>query len=80
MEVSYPRLPNPVWDLPILSAGVSGVVLEVSDSTVVKAPCGEENRPALQVERAVYARLGAHPLITKLLYVQDDMLVLERLQ
>ena len=80
MEPPYPSLPNRLWDLPLLSAGVSGVVLEVSDSAVVKAPCGEENRPALQIERAIYARLGPHPLITKLLYVQEDMLVLERLQ
>ncbi|KAF2244976.1 kinase-like protein [Trematosphaeria pertusa] len=80
MESPYPSLPDRVWDLPFLSAGVSGIVLQLSDSAVVKVPCGEPNRTAVQTERAIYKRLGSHPCITKLLYAHRDMLVLERLQ
>lgn len=76
-----PSLPNNINDLPFLAAGVSGFVFEVSDSAVVKVPSSnEESRHALEVECAIYKRLGFHPHITKLLYTQKGMLVLERLQ
>ncbi|KAI1979449.1 hypothetical protein LOZ53_000661 [Ophidiomyces ophidiicola] len=70
-----------VIDLPWVSTGVSGLVVEASDSAVIKFPVTGENRAQAQIECAIYKRLGLHPQITKLLSIQhDDMLVLERLQ
>ena len=80
METKYPPIPEKIWQLQVISNGVSGIVLKISDTAVVKIALGEENRPALDTEYAIYQRLGHHPSITKLFYQQNGMLVLERLQ
>ena len=70
-----------VYDLPFLSRGVSSVVFQVSESAIIKAPCGtDESRDELAIERTIYERLGSHPYITKLLFLHKGMIVLERLQ
>lgn len=70
-----------LYDLPILSCGVSGVVFELPDSAVVKVPCGtDQSREDLAIESTIYNRLGSHPYITKFLYTYNGMIVLERLQ
>ncbi|KAF1958341.1 hypothetical protein CC80DRAFT_524489 [Byssothecium circinans] len=80
MEVHH-SLQGSLYDLPILSCGVSGVIFELSDSAIVKVPCGsDQSREELAIESAVYNRLGPHPYITKFLYTYNDMIVLERLQ
>ncbi|KAF2477330.1 uncharacterized protein BDR25DRAFT_349261 [Lindgomyces ingoldianus] len=43
--------------LPLLSASVSRVVLQLSYSVVVKEACGEMNQLVLNTERAIYKRL-----------------------
>lgn len=74
-------LPSPIYNLPFLSTGVSGVVYIFSNSLVVKAPRGtEEARQDLATELEVYRRLGAHPSFPRLHSVQNGMLVLERHQ
>ncbi|KAF2003267.1 kinase-like protein [Amniculicola lignicola CBS 123094] len=39
-----------------------------------------DRREALAIERAIFDRLSSHPYIVKLLYIHNDMIVLERLQ
>ncbi|KAF2254544.1 kinase-like protein [Trematosphaeria pertusa] len=80
MEVHH-SLQGSLYDLAILSHGVSGVVFELPDSTVVKVPCGsDQSREELAIESTIYNRLGSHPYITKFLYTYKGMIVLERLQ
>ncbi|KAF2274065.1 kinase-like protein [Westerdykella ornata] len=57
------------------------MVFEVSESAVIKAPCGtDESRRDLAIECTIYERLGSHPYIAKVLYKHKGMIVLERLQ
>lgn len=80
MEV-HRSLRGNLYDLPILSCGVSGVIFELTDSAVVKVPCGsEQSRKELAIESTIYNRLGSHPYITNFLYTYNGMIVLERLQ
>lgn len=80
MEVHH-ALQGSLHDLPIVSCGVSGAVFELSDSAVVKVPCGtDQSKEELAVESIIYNRLGSHPCIIKYLYTYNGMLVLERLQ
>ena len=70
-----------VHELPFLSRGVSSLIYEFSETAVIKAPCGaDESRHQLDIEGAIYERLGSHPYITKVLSIHQNMLVLERLQ
>ncbi|KAF2691439.1 hypothetical protein K458DRAFT_437910 [Lentithecium fluviatile CBS 122367] len=59
-------LQGSLYDLPILSCGVSGVVFGLPDSAVVKVPRGsDQSREELAIESSIYNRLGSHPYITK---------------
>ncbi|KAF5024771.1 hypothetical protein F66182_3149 [Fusarium sp. NRRL 66182] len=61
--------------------GMSGVVVEAPDLTVIKRPFpGEAFKAQLEVERRIYKRLGQHPYITKFITAHSNEIVLERLQ
>jgi hypothetical protein len=75
-----PKLPERLWDLPFLDRGISGIVFAIDEFSVIKTPTGgEANVREFEVERRIFERLGEHPRIVKMLYVYEDMLVLERL-
>lgn len=78
---ALPPIKGNVFDLPWISGGVSGLVVEASSSTVIKVPfpC-PENREQLEVERKIYERISPHPYITKFLSAHEGMIYLERLQ
>lgn len=74
-------IPDSVHNLPFLSIGVSSMVYKVSETAIIKVPCGtDESSSQLAVERVIYERLGPHPYVTKVLFIYRNMLVLERLQ
>lgn len=61
--------------------GMSGVVVEAPDLTVIKRPFpGEAFEARLDVERRIYKRLGQHSYITKFIAARPNEIVLERLQ
>lgn len=61
--------------------GMSGVVVEAPDLTVIKRPLpGEASEAQLEVESRIYKRLGHHPYITKVITARSNEIVLERLQ
>jgi serine/threonine protein kinase len=61
--------------------GISGVVVEAPDLTVIKRPFpGEASEAQLEIERRIYERLGQHPYITKFIAAHPNEIVLERLQ
>ncbi|OAP60456.1 hypothetical protein AYL99_05458 [Fonsecaea erecta] len=75
------QLPLDRRSLRFINCGVSGMVYAVDEFSVVKWPGGGENNSReLEIERRIFERLGEHPRIVKVLRVERDMLVLERLQ
>ncbi len=70
-----------VNSLPLVSLGISGAILQVSDTIVIKKPIPLPNsKEHIAVECEIYRRLGPHPHITKFLGVYQGMPLLERLQ
>lgn len=61
--------------------GLSGVVTEGPDRTVIKKPFpGDESKAQLDIERQIYERLGEHPYITRFIAANSNEIILERLQ
>lgn len=75
------QLPQDLWSLPFINRGISGIVFAVDELSVIKTPAGGENNcQELEIERKILERLGEHPRIVKLLRIDRDMIILERLQ
>ena len=74
------QLPQDLWSLPLIDRGISGIVFAIDDCSVIKTPVGGEgNAQELEVERRIVERLGEHPHIVRLLRVDRDMIIFERL-
>lgn len=74
------QLPEDLWTLPFINAGVSGIVFAVDEFSVIKTPTGGVNNAReLEVERQILERLGEHPRVVRLLKIHRNMAILERL-
>jgi serine/threonine protein kinase len=64
----------------LIGRGISGAILKISDSKVVKKAFSPSDESAIALEKRIYEQLGPHPSITRFFYQNHHGICLELLQ